>query len=71
MKEFIQGMNRKQDLLQWMYSSEYEHYKARQVLPGQSLQYIDKMKNDLYTLSIEYDTGVQDIREDMMALIAE
>lgn len=71
MKEFIQGMNRKQDLLQWMYSSEYEHYKARQVLPGQSLQYIDKMKNDLYTLSIEYDTGIQDIREDMMALIAE
>ena len=69
--EFVVGMNRKKELSQWMYSSEYEHYKARQVLPGQSLQHIDHMKNDLYTLNIYYETETRDIRHDIMALIAE
>ena len=69
--DFVRGMNRKKELLQWLYSSEYEHYKARQVLPGQSLQHIDHMKNDLYTLNISYETETRDIRHDIMALIAE
>ena len=70
-KNFIIGMNRKKDLLQWMYSTEYEHYKARQVLPWQSLQYIDHMKWDLYTLDISYEQEKRDIRNDMMALMSE
>ena len=54
-----------------MYSSEYEQYKARQSLYGQSFQSDDLKKNDLYTLTIAYDHETRDIREDIMALISE